>query len=114
MKTRMGNEFYSCISQQDSSSTHNYGEVLAVIIRNFQILVLFTLTKHPWPARSPDFNVCDPWAWSYMKSMVVSGEPKNLVENKTVIDQSFAELPPCLTKHAIILIIQRKRRDHYL
>ena len=47
----------------------------------------------PWPARSPDLNLCDFFLWGYLKSIVYNDRPQTLLHLKNNIRNAIADIP---------------------
>jgi hypothetical protein len=47
----------------------------------------------PWPARSPDFSVCDYFLWGYLRVKVLMNRPCTVHELKVATEHEITQRP---------------------
>jgi hypothetical protein len=61
--------------QQDGATAHTARASMPVVRDMFPGHVISPRCDFPWPARSPDFSVCDYFLWGYLKAKVFINRP---------------------------------------
>ena len=55
----------------------------------------------PWPARSPDFSVCDYFLWGYLESRVFICKPRTIAKLKQSVKEEIAAIPEQVTRRVM-------------
>jgi hypothetical protein len=66
---------------------------LTVVREMFPGHVISRRGGHAWPARTPDFSVCDYFLWGYLRAKVFISRPRAVHELKVAIEHEFAAIP---------------------
>lgn len=54
----------------------------------------------PWPARSPDLNICDYFLWGHIKQTVYRGDVQNREVTRQLIVDAFQSIPGDMLERA--------------
>ena len=91
----------------DGCPAHYYRRVVAYLNERFPNRWIGRGSTVPWPARSPDLNVCDYFLWGHIKSIVYKEDTRDRAETLTRIRQAFASITPQMIQKATENITKR-------
>lgn len=98
--------------QQDGATVHRTGRVLRYLDRQFgqRMMAMSSIQGHDWPARSPDLNPLDFFAWGYLKSRVFRPRPATMPQLIARIELEVKNLNSDMIKRACLDIKTRCQR----
>lgn len=85
-------ELQNAYFQQDGATPHTTNATIQYLQQFFDDRIISRHTDHPFPTRSCDLNICDIFAWPYMKNNIFATPVNNLEELRERITQKCQEI----------------------
>lgn len=83
---QLGTDSQRCWFQQDGATVHTTNRTRAWLRENFGDRIISRLTRHPWPARSPDLSPLDFWFWGAAMAELRKNPPATLKVLKDTVE----------------------------
>jgi len=94
--------------QQHGATSHTAKIAMNILRPLFPGHLISRYGDIKWPARSPDFSVCDFYLWGHLKSVVYSApSPRTTQELKLQIQEEISRIPVDMLRRAMSSVHDR-------